>query len=96
MHPVTRRPRLAKALIVAAAVLACVGGVALYLDRAVFDSDAFADRATTALADQEVRAFISERVTDEAVKARPDLVSVRQVIGAGPAAIAASSWPARW
>ena len=65
-----------------AAVLTFVGGVSLYLDRTVFDSDAFADRATTALEDPDVRAFISERVTDQAVKARPDLVGVRPVIGA--------------
>ena len=65
-----------------AAVLAFVGGVSLYLDRTVFDSDAFADRATTALEDPDVRAFISERVTDQAVKVRPDLVGVRPVIGA--------------
>ncbi len=76
-----RRPRLAKALVVIASVLTFVGGVALYLDRTVFDSDDFADRAASALESQDVRAYVSARVADEAVQARPDLVGVRPVIG---------------
>lgn len=63
-------------------MLFLVGGIALYLNRTVFDSDNFADRATTAIEDADVRALISEKVTDGAVKARPDLVGVRPVIGA--------------
>ena len=93
----TRRPRLAKALVVIASVLTFVGGVSLYLDRTVFDADAFADRATTALEDPDVRAFISERVTDQAVKARPDLVGVRPVIGAvADGIIRSAPFPAPW
>lgn len=78
----TRRPRLAKALVVFAATLTLVGGIALYLDRTVFDSGRFADRATGTLQDEGVRALIGERVSDEAIKARPDLVGVRPLIGA--------------
>lgn len=65
-----------------AAALTLVGGIALYLDRTVFDSGRFADRATGTLQDEGVRALIGERVSNEAIKARPDLVGVRPLIGA--------------
>jgi hypothetical protein len=77
-----RRPRLAKWLVVVGTVLLLLGGIGLYLDRAVFSSGSFADRAAGTLQDESVRAVISEKVSDEVVKARPDLVGVRPIIGA--------------
>ncbi len=77
-----RRPRLAKWLVAVGAVLLLVGGTGLYLNRAVFSSGGFADRAASTLQDESVRAVISEKVSDEVVKKRPDLVAVRPVIGA--------------
>ncbi len=77
-----RRPRLAKSLVALGAVMLLLGGIGLYLERAVFDSDSFADRAATTLQDESVRSVISEKVSDEVVKSRPDLIGVRPLIGA--------------
>src|SRR5918997_6274202 len=77
-----RRARLAKSLVAVGAVLLLLGGIGLYLDRAVFGSGSFADRAASTLQDESVRSVISEKVSDEVVKARPDLVGVQPLIGA--------------
>jgi hypothetical protein len=77
-----RRPRLAKSLVALGAVLFLLGGVGLYFDRAVFDSGSFADRAASTLQDESVRSVISEKVSDEVVKSRPDLIGVQPLIGA--------------
>ena len=60
-----------------AAMLALVAG---YARRAVVDSDQFANRATAALEDPDVRALISARVADEVLAQEPDLIAVRPLI----------------
>ena len=77
-----RRPRLAKSLVAIGALLFLFGGTGLYLNRAVFNSGSFADRAASTLQDESVRSVISEKVSDEVVKSRPDLIGVRPLIGA--------------
>ena len=72
----------ASALLVAlTALLLVLAAVAGYADRVLFDADRFADRATTALQDPEVRVLAAERVTDGLVLAnRPDLLAARPLI----------------
>ena len=60
-----------------AAMLALAAG---YARRAVVDSDQFANRATAALEDPDVRALISARVADEVLAQEPDLIAVRPLI----------------
>jgi hypothetical protein len=60
-------------LVVAAVVLA-------YANRVVFDADAFAARSALALRDERVAALVAERITDQAIARKPDLVALRPVI----------------
>ena len=53
------RGTLSVALIVATALLALTGGVALYLREAIVDSDAFAGRAVSALDREPVRRVVA-------------------------------------
>ncbi|MEA2347588.1 MAG: hypothetical protein QOG62_1375 [Thermoleophilaceae bacterium] len=68
------------ALIGAASVCLLVGALSLYIDREVFDSQAFADRATSSLANPDVRADVSERVTGAVLNVAPDAIAFRPVI----------------
>ena len=80
MSPVARR-RLSDALAVIASVALLLALVAGYVQRAVADSDQFADRATAALRDEGVRALLAERITDDLVlRQEPDLIAARPLI----------------
>ena len=68
------------AFAVVAAVLLTVGVVAAYADRAVFDSDGFADRVDAALRSDPVSTELGDRLTDAVIQSRPDLVAVRPLI----------------
>jgi hypothetical protein len=73
----------ARALLVATSVLLIAATLAAYVGRVLFDSDQFADRATSALQDTSVREVIADRVTDELVlPAKPDLLAARPIIAA--------------
>ncbi len=68
-------------LCVLAAVLILLGIVLGYAGNVAFDSDEFADRATSALKNDAVRAEIADRITDDVVlNAQQDLVGFRPVI----------------
>src|SRR5262249_59593479 len=76
----TLRDSAAHALAVAGIVLVAVGATVGQVRRGLFDSDAFADRLAASLADPRVSAFVAERITDEVVREKPDLVAVRPLI----------------
>ena len=55
-------------LTVLAALALLVGGLTLYLRQEIFDADAFADRAQSALTHDEIRQTIADRVVDTAIR----------------------------
>ncbi|MEA2194745.1 MAG: hypothetical protein QOG42_1179 [Solirubrobacteraceae bacterium] len=59
-----------------------VAELAVYANRTVFDSRAFADRATSTLDDEHVRAAISGRVVDQIIHVAPNLLAVRPILAA--------------
>ncbi len=80
MSPAGRR-RLANGLVVLAALVLLVSAVAAYVQRAVGDSGQFADRATAALRDDDVRSLLAERITDDLILEREaDLIAARPII----------------
>jgi hypothetical protein len=79
------------------AVLLALGTVGLvltllagYADRAVFNSEQFANRATDALRDERLRDRLATDVTDELVKNEPDLIAARPLIESVAGAVIAS------
>ena len=70
-------------LVVVASALLFATAVAVYARRALFDADAFADRATATLRDERVRTAVADDITDGLVLRRqPDLVAARPLIAA--------------
>ena len=70
-----------RALVTLAAIALVLALVAGYTRHVLVDSDQFANRATTALRDDNVSALIAERVTDQLVlRNRPDLITARPLI----------------
>jgi hypothetical protein len=55
-------------LTVLAALAVLVGGLTLYLRQEIFDADAFADRAQSALTHDEIRQTIADRLVDTAIR----------------------------
>jgi hypothetical protein len=71
----------ARTLVVLAAVALVLALVAGYARRAVVDSDQFANRATVALGDDNVKSLIADKITDDVVlKNQRDLLSARPII----------------
>ncbi len=66
-------------LILAAAAL-FVGAVSFVAAHNLFDSRVFGDRAAQSLRDPKVAAYVSERIADEAIQSRPDLIAYRPLI----------------
>jgi hypothetical protein len=68
-------------LVALAALLSILALVVGYAERAVFNSDQFANRATSTLRDDSVRTLIADRITDELVlKKQSDLIAARPLI----------------
>jgi hypothetical protein len=65
---------------VLAAVAAAGALVLIHVDRTVFDSDGFAGRADAALQESAVQTAVARRVSDAAIRARPDLLAVRPLL----------------
>ena len=76
----TARPLLARGLVVVAALALAVATLALYAERVLFDSGRFADRVETSLAEPAVARELGGTLTDEIVKARPDLIAVEPLL----------------
>jgi uncharacterized membrane protein HdeD (DUF308 family) len=74
------RPLANRVLPVIAAALLLAATLTAYAWRVVFDSDQFADRATAALRDANVRDAVAERVTDELVRRHPNLLAARPAV----------------
>jgi hypothetical protein len=75
------RDILARGLVVAASVAVVLALGLGYVQRAVLDSDQFANRATDALRDDSVRSLAAERITDDVVlRNAQDLLAARPII----------------
>jgi hypothetical protein len=76
-----RSAGVARTLVVLASVGMVLALAAGYARRAVVDSDQFANRATVALSDDNVKSLIAERITDDVVlKNQQDLLAARPII----------------
>jgi len=77
--------------------LLVVGALALYGRAAVLDEQAFAERATAALAQDEVRDEIGRRLAGDAIQAEPALAPQRPTVEAAVAdAVQAPGFPAHF
>jgi hypothetical protein len=74
------RQLLVGALVVLAALALAVAVLARYADRVLFDSAGFADRVEVALDEPAVAREVGGSLTDEIVKARPDLIAVEPLL----------------
>ncbi|HKZ33100.1 MAG TPA: hypothetical protein VJ648_12175, partial [Vicinamibacteria bacterium] len=72
--------KLAPALRVAGAVLLGAGLVHLYADRVVFQARPFAARAAMSLGEPRVATYVAERIADEAIAQRRDLMAYRPLL----------------
>jgi hypothetical protein len=79
------------ALAVGAAVALTTGLLAIYTNHTVFDSDGFADRADAALRSDAVSAEAARRLTDAAIRVRPDLIAVRPLVASAAEGVVRSS-----
>ena len=76
-----RSAGVARTLVVLASVAMVLALATGYARRAVVDSDQFANRATAALNDDNVKSLIAERITDDVVlKNQQDLLAARPII----------------
>lgn len=76
-----RGRRVASAALGALAiVLLAVALVTTYAAQNLFDADRFADRAASALEEEEVRSAASGRIADEIVAVAPDLIGARPLL----------------
>jgi hypothetical protein len=94
----TRSSRLgekaAPALRIAGAILLAAGVTHLYLQRVVFDGPTFAARAALSLGDPRVSAYAAERIADEVIAQKRDLMAFRPLL-VGTARAVVSSEPFR-
>jgi hypothetical protein len=74
-------------LLVAGVLALVLGGVALYARHAVLDERAFADRATAALGQDEVRDEIARRIADREISEIPQLAARRPTVEAAIAEV---------
>jgi len=78
-------------LVVLASVFLVLAVATGYARRAVFNSDQFANRATAALEDENVRSLIAERVTDDVVlRHQSDLLAARPLIESATSTVVGS------
>jgi hypothetical protein len=84
-------PVASRALVVLASVSLLLTLLAGYARRALFDSDQFANRATAALVDENVRGLVAQRVTDDVVlRQKGDLLAARPIIESAASAVVGS------
>jgi hypothetical protein len=76
-----RSAGVARTLVVLASVAMVLALVAGYARRAVVDSGQFANRATVALSDDNVKTLVADKITDDVVlKNQQDLLAARPII----------------
>ena len=86
--------KAAPALRVCGAILLAAGTIHLYGDLVIFDARTFGARAALSLGDPRVAGFVAERITDEAIAQRRDLMAYRPLL-VGTARTIVSSEPFR-
>ena len=86
--------KAAPTLRVAGAILLAAGMIHLYAEVVIFDARAFGARAALSLGDPRVAGFVAERITDEAIAQRRDLMAYRPLL-VGTARTIVSSEPFR-
>jgi hypothetical protein len=87
-----RRTIASRVVAVLAALLVVAAVVAGYVRHELLDGQRFADRATQALGDRDVRDLVAREVTDRVVlKADPDLLAARPLIESVTASVVGSS-----
>ncbi len=93
-----RRPHWPCAVLLLSGVVALVlGGLALYARHAVLDTAAFADRATAALGQDEVRDEVAARIANREIEAIPDLAPRRPELEAAVGEVVdGPAFPARF
>ena len=72
--------RAADVLITLGVVALGLGAVSSVARRALFDTDAFAERIDASLEDTRVAAFVADRLTDALITQSPDLTAFRPLI----------------
>jgi hypothetical protein len=93
--PFRSRPLLAATLRAVGVALVVVALVLGYANRVIYNPTAFAERSALALGDPRVATFVAERIADEVVALKPDLVAVRPVVvGAARAVVASEAFRA--
>src|SRR5512139_1407589 len=88
-HPVLEKS--APTLRVVGAILLAAGLIHLYAERVVYDAPTFGARAALSLGDPRVAGFVAERVADQAIAQRRDLMAYRPLIVASARAIVSSA-----
>ena len=88
------REKAAPTLRVAGAILLAAGMIHLYAEVVIFDARTFGGRAAQSLGDPRVAEFVAERIADEAIAQRRDLMAFRPLL-AGTARTIVSSEPFR-
>ncbi len=86
--------RASPTLRVVGAILLAAGMIHLYADQVVFDARTFGGRAALSLGDPRVAGFVAERIADEAIAQRRDLMAYRPLL-VGTARAIVSSEPFR-
>ncbi len=86
------RPRVlvAATLRVVGVALVVVALLLAYANRVIYKPAEFAERSALSLRDPRVAGFVAERIADQAIARRPNLVAVRPVMVAAARAVVAS------
>ena len=86
--------RAAPALRVAGAILLAAGTIHLYGDLVIFDARTFGARAALSLGDPRVAGFVAERIADEAIAQRRDLMAYRPLlVGTARTIVSSGAFP---
>ena len=86
--------KAAPTLRVAGAILLAAGMIHFYAELVIFDARIFGARAALSLGDPRVAGFVAERITDEAIAQKRDLMAYRPLL-VGTARTIVSSEPFR-
>ena len=79
-HPTRLRESAGPVLRIAGAVLLGAGMIHLYADQVIFDARTFGRRAALSLGDPRVAGYTAERIADEAIAQKRDLMAYRPLL----------------
>jgi hypothetical protein len=86
----SRREMLATALRGPGVLLVVAAFLLAYANRVIYNPAAFAERAALSLGDPRVAGFVAERIADQAIARKPDLVAVRPIVVTAARTVVAS------